>query len=146
MSSFDPKEYEEDRKKYQEAWSFLIPRFLPEYKWYQQLSAGTGWCELVKKLTAYLDAIWEGWEAWRGQKSSECWGLMQCKEKFGVLRFYAQVIAAGDKDSEDYKKRAEDFHETISDYGRKSSIVCETCGSEGQLRSVGGWIATVCQK
>lgn len=139
----DPiKEYQEQQERYREAWSFLIPRFLPEYKWYQQLSAGTGWCELIKKLVADLDDIWEGWE---GNKGSGCWGLMQCKEKFGALRFYAHSTVDGDEGNPAYKSKTEEFQRILSEYGKKSLTICETCGKAGQFRTVGGWAATACQ-
>lgn len=137
------KSYQEEQKRYEEAWSFLIPRFLPGWKWQQQLSAGTGWCELVKMLVAELDSVWEGWN---GMKGSECWGLMQCKEKFGGLRFYTGSALPESKDNPDFEAKWKSFREVISKYENKSITVCETCGKSGERRSLGGWILTCCQE
>lgn len=139
------EDYKAEREKYKKAWEFLIPRFLEGWHWYQQLSAGLGWVDLVKSLTERLDHVWEGFE---GKKGSECWGILQCKEKFGGLRFYSRSTLQEDESevNEDFRKRCESFRRLISQYESSSFNFCENCGSPGQLRSVGGWLATNCQK
>ena len=131
------RKYDEERQKYKAAWEFLIPRFLPDYKWYQQLSAGTGWIPLVKKLVEDLDALVR---EHTDVPPSEAWGLMQCKEKLGGLRFYTSIQAKSEKvDLWDLMRQR------ISKAEHDSFEVCERCGNPGELRSVGGWLDSVCQ-
>lgn len=53
------------------------------------------------------------------------------KEKFGGLRVYY------DGGNEQFD-RLEEFLESASVH------ICEQCGKVGQLRSIGGWISTLC--
>lgn len=57
----------------------------------------------------------------------------QVKEKFGGLRFYT----AG---------RPEWLNDLVDIIEEYSFYVCEECGSHGELRSSGGWLATRCEK
>ena len=142
----DPiSDYQAERERYKKDWEFLVPRFLEGWHWYQQLSASSGWLDLVKSLVERLDFVWEGF---MGKKGSECWGIMQCKEKFGGLRFYARSTFEEEEGevNADYRARCESFMRLISQYEHSSYNFCEDCGSPGQLRSVGGWMGTTCQK
>lgn len=79
---------------------------------------GDGWEPLLRKLCEKLKAL-----DFKGN-------VVQVKEKFGTLRFYADGMT-----DEQYKA----VHE--AEY--KSEITCEACGQPGKLRS-GGWIRTLC--
>ena len=80
-----------------------------------------GWLPLIRELCKKLkEAGFNG-------------NVVQCKEKFGTLRFYADFT--------------ENEHESIIDtYERKSAITCEVCGEVGEGRNLGYWIKTLCDK
>lgn len=55
---------------------------------------------------------------------------MQCKEKFGTLRFYVE-------------NGTTQINKWINDAERKSSQTCETCGEAGSIHNK-RWIKTMC--
>ena len=130
-------------------WDFLIPRFAPGWKWYQQCFVPNGWKKLVRQLCFDLDEVWTGFEdsRWRG---ADCWALNQAKEKFGGLRFYVMfpIVLDGTEPNgtqQDMDARIEKSRELIQNAEGKSLEICEHCGDEGDRRSVDGWMASVCQ-
>lgn len=62
--------------------------------------------------------------------------VMQIKEKFGTLRFYASFPS-------DY---AEQGWERIRQAEQESAEICEICGEPGELRIIDGWRDTLCDK
>ena len=58
--------------------------------------------------------------------------ILQIKEKFGTLRFYAS-------------KAPDHVRAAINDAEAKSAETCEMCGAPGERRS-DGWIRTLCGK
>lgn len=78
---------------------------------------GAGWSDIIDKIYDVLpeDAI-----------------IIDIKEKFGGLRFYAGNIDL----------TVEDF---ICEMEEKSLQTCEVCGEPGELRET-GWIKTLCDK
>ncbi len=80
-----------------------------------------GWKPLVRKL--YDDLVACDWNR----------VLLQCKEKYGSLRFY--IGAATD---EQWK--------LVRDAEEVSIHTCQVCGEPGELRVTHGWYATTCDK
>jgi hypothetical protein len=78
----------------------------------------------------------------------------QVKEKFGTLRFYFSMPAAGDHQHaiEQFGSMTslrsvagiESIQALISDAGEKSATICEHCGAPGTFRE-GGWCRTLCE-
>lgn len=59
--------------------------------------------------------------------------VVQVKEKFGGLRFYANGLDP-------------QGHEIVLQAERAASITCEMCGRAGTLRSERAWVKTRCEK
>ena len=77
-----------------------------------------GWFELIYELSTKL------------KEAGFTGTVLQVKEKFGALRFYANGIT--------------NVHDKIIEkYEEKSMTTCEFCGEQGQLRG-GGWIKCLC--
>ncbi len=87
-------------------------------------SIGEGWHPLVRQLAADLDALVPG-----------RWQVQQVKEKFGGLRFYAEVYRDHDRSLQAF--------ELIHKAEAASFTICEVCGQPGSRRE-GGWIRTLC--
>ena len=83
------------------------------------LSVSNGWYPIIKDLIKDLIDI--GWDK----------RLIQCKEKFGGLRFYIETYPEGSS-------------EIISKYEKLSYETCETCGDKGTNRKIKGWLYTLC--
>lgn len=88
-------------------------------------SINEGWYQLVHDLIEELLAA--GWDK----------HFLQCKEKFGGLRFY---IGSG----------SDEINKIISKYESLSYETCEMCGESGELRKDAGnhgrWWKTLCDK
>jgi hypothetical protein len=80
---------------------------------------GEGWLHLIKDMIEELIAL--GWDK----------RLLQCKEKFGGLRFYIETYPEGGQD-------------VISKYEKLSHETCEECGIEASPSKINGWIHTLC--
>ena len=78
-----------------------------------------GWYPIIKDLITELIAV--GWDK----------RLVQCKEKFGGLRFYIETYPEGSQ-------------EVITKYEKLSYETCEKCGKKGTNRKIKGWIYTLC--
>lgn len=90
---------------------------------------GTGWRKLLEKLIQDLNTLQIAYE------------ILQVKEKFATLRFYASVK------SED-KDKIKQFHEIIARAEEASSKICENCGTmDGVTDDAwnGYWLKTLCQ-
>ena len=83
-----------------------------------QEEVGPGWSGILERLTEALFPM-----GWNGV-------VLQCKEKFGGLRFYTQDTT-------------DDMEALISAAENESYKTCEECGAGGVARS-GGWIKTLC--
>jgi hypothetical protein len=103
------------------------------------LSCGLGWKKIVFDLVDELDRIWDGFQKKKGR---ECWSLLQMKEKFGGLRFYASYP---DSPAEDAKTRQDRSFDAICKAEAEAWKTCERCGKPGKI-SGEGYIATVCEK
>ena len=86
-----------------------------------------GWSDLVEQLCADLDAALPPGQGLR---------VVQVKEKFGGLRFYYHVDAAGDLANALTKIKAEAEN--------RSFKMCEGCGVASAVRLHGGWYTTLC--
>ena len=99
----------------------LKQRFEP--KWYVGIDTGPGWFPLLLELDAKLAAI------------DPDYRLLQVKEKFGGLRFYAETKTGGPE-----------FFELIREAERRSYSICEECGEVGRTGNrAGGWTSTYCE-
>jgi hypothetical protein len=63
-------------------------------------------------------------------KESPNYVILQIKEKFSTLRYYADGVS-------------EDGRAYIQEAEHKSAVTCEECGRPGKLRN-GSWIRTLC--
>jgi len=100
-----------------------------EYLWRPPECNG-GWYELLDKLMSDLEC--------RIAESDEkvVLKVRQIKEKFGGLRFYADVECS--------KEMGEALALLIREAEAKSYSICEVCGSEGRLRRERVWMRTLC--
>lgn len=123
---------EERREKIFEKYSKLYRRKTSEDsgRWpiHYGFEFNDGWLDIVEDLS---DAIqtYVDYQA-KSNPSFKQPEVLQCKEKFGALRFY---IVDGD----DYISGLIAFAERIS------SRVCESCGAAGK-KQPGAWIKTMC--
>jgi hypothetical protein len=79
-----------------------------------------GWYGIIKNLIEEL--LQAGWDK----------KLIQCKEKFGGLRFY---IEGGTRH----------IHDIIRKYEKLSNETCEVCGEKGENMIINRWLTTRCQ-
>lgn len=103
------------------------------------ISCGLGWKKIVLELAEELDKIWDGYQK---KKGSDCWALLQVKEKFGGLRFYAGYP---EDSGEDAKARVEKSYAAIDRAETEAWQTCERCGKPGHTTGK-GYIATVCEE
>lgn len=89
--------------------------------WFQSLDIGPGWYDLVIQLDRDISSIDPNYE------------LLQCKEKFGGLRYYYRT-------TEDHIK----IDDLIRQAEIKSYVTCEDCGEPSTTQSDDGWIHTLC--
>jgi hypothetical protein len=88
-------------------------------------NVGEGWHKIIEDLEGELNTIDPHYE------------ILQVKEKFGGLRYYAAP-------SRDLIKSDRDlFHSWIAEAESRSFNTCEVCGERGTSRA-GGWIKTLC--
>lgn len=80
---------------------------------------GEGWRGILTRLIDDIFAM-----GWDGQ-------LLQCKEKFGGLRFY---INGG----------STEIYNRIGDAEIESTHTCEVCGERGEIRYDLGWARCLC--
>lgn len=107
---------------------------------------GRGWWPILEELQAELDEISPGWRP------------IQVKEKFAVLRIYADPagriehthVDIGDGKELHFVDGAtpadnEAFQRAIREAERRSAETCEECGAHaGLMRSEHGWLKTIC--
>ena len=91
-------------------------------------ACGDGWEPLIREMSARLEKI----AARIGSENAPY--VIQTKQKFGLLRCYAENDETGE------------LQDVIDEYEPKSAFVCEECGARGtrQRMSGGWWIKTVC--
>jgi ribosomal protein L37AE/L43A len=82
---------------------------------------GNGWVPLLDKLCS--DLVDLGWNR----------QILQIKEKFGTLRFYARETTV-------------EMDNLIHKAEQDSSRICESCGEFAVLRTDRGWLKTLCNK
>ncbi len=80
-----------------------------------------GWLPLLAELCERLD---------REHPDVE---FSQVKDKFAALRIYTQSGTAA----------ADDL---ISEYERRSAVMCEECGAQGKRTTRGGWLVVRCEE
>lgn len=89
---------------------------------------GDGWYKLIYKLCKDIETTLNA----SPRKIAADFYVVQAKEKFGMLRFYAQ---GGNEVTRKLIAAAES----------RSAKICEQCGEKGKLRD-GSWIFTLCDK
>ena len=87
---------------------------------------GDGWYNIIYELSKKINDIIEK------MPEEDRPYVFQVKEKFGTLRFYMS-------------SETKEMSELINEYEKRSSFICETCGSYGELRKY-GWLRTLCNK
>ncbi len=94
-----------------------------------------GWYELIDEMCEELDAI----EKMTGIQTI----AQQCKEKFGGLRFYVNVLFPPNFENADVWDKI--IYHVIGAAERNSEQTCEICGKYGQTVKKGGWYKTLCE-
>ena len=87
-------------------------------------NVGEGWHELIKTLEEKLNKIDPEFE------------LLQVKEKFGGLRYYANTSNDDERTN---------FHQLISLAEEASFHLCEVCGEPGENKATHQWLKTLCE-
>ena len=87
-------------------------------------NVGEGWHDLIKTLEEKLNKIDPEFE------------LLQVKEKFGGLRYYANTSNADENTN---------FHQLISLAEEASFHLCEVCGEPGENKATHQWLKTLCE-
>jgi hypothetical protein len=85
---------------------------------------GDGWYPMLVELSDKIKAILD-------LKKHHTFNVVQVKEKFGTLRFYADGCT-------------EAINDLIDEYEKKSKAICELCGEKSSLITVGHWIYNRC--
>ena len=88
---------------------------------------GDGWLDLIENLSCVIQ--WHVDQKQGRDPTYEQVKVVQCKEKFGSLRFY---IYGGDEFIDGAIAMAE----------RMSAHICESCGNPGTLKREGWWGVT----
>jgi len=90
---------------------------------------GDGWFDLLRNLCIEIVQLHE-----RNNLPVEV-GLIQIKEKYGSLRFYAGI---------EHQQLSDEFYAIIGKYGDISEKTCEHCGVEGKMRILHCWLRVRC--
>lgn len=119
----------------------------------------TGWYGLVDRLCSDIESTLE----LEGCARLE---VRQIKEKFGALRFYYSLdgrtnllhidvasansrmrfVGRSSQGSDDLALKEARVRELVTAACAASESVCETCGAPAQLRDLGGWLTTLCDR
>lgn len=115
------------------------------------------WEDLAKKHPAMFEhLIWppecgKGWERLLDNLMTDIEGVlsntapeavfrvMQIKEKFGGLRFYAEV-----RGFDTVPDDVQSIYDLIMVAEQTSTTICEFCGKDGSLRRDRRWVRTLC--
>jgi len=118
-----------------------------------------GWYELIDKLCSDIEAL-------LGPEGCERFEVQQVKEKYGALRFYYRFAhredvhidlmssagrthlvrrapLSGDSDTNGTEAR---LRELVAAACAASEAACESCGAPAQLRNLGGYLTTLCDR
>lgn len=121
-----------DAGQYADGLRRILRRFPdPEYAW---IECQRGWYGLIVDLDRQLAGI------------APDYVLVQVKEKFGGLRYYAESPQVVDETGSEYRDedKAGPFEALISEAEARSYRICEQCGNEG-APTEGGWVKTLCE-
>ena len=110
--------------KYPKIFEYAINRTTPAQPMFFGIETADGWFILIDHLCAHLQFNTDH------NKHPQI-KVVQVKEKFGTLRFY---IDGGTSEQ----------HAVINFAESLSSIICEECGSFGNLYHRGTWLRTLC--
>lgn len=99
----------------------LLSRFVDGYAPF--ISVGAGWGELIKECHNKLVAFDANYK------------IYQIKQKYGGLRYYVKPSV----DALVYRTSA-----IVSPFEKKSYLICEVCGKNGNLRAKNSFYQTLC--
>lgn len=109
-------------------------------KAYGQSMCGKGWHDLIGAVYDEIAAVERDIPDVRIP-------VIQVKEKFGTLRFYHSAKPINDVAPD--PSRAKQAHERVAvavhAAWEKSSVTCEECGQDGELRTNNTYIQTLCE-
>lgn len=113
----------------------IIKEFSPLYDYLEWgFECDDGWYEIIKELSNYIYKGCLEREIKMGLPDDLEFNpihVIQVKEKYGTLRFYLSG-------THDWMEKFIDMAE------EKSSVTCETCGKQGELKK-GVWWHTICK-
>lgn len=93
------------------------------------IECGSGWSKIIDPIIDYIEKYNSTIE-----KEEDKIKIVQIKEKFGSLRFYAH-------------NKTPELIKLIEEAEDKSYNICELCGSEEDIGQIAdGWITTCCRK
>lgn len=101
-----------DAGKYRDALAIVLLR-IPD-GWSRSILCGPGWYPLIAELHLNLSRVDIDYD------------VLQVKEKYGTLRYYARTHA-------DDSIILDDFDALIEEAESRSALICESCGNPGQL-------------
>lgn len=131
-------------KKFLYRWVTLVKKRLDiinyniiTHKTFRRSPAGKQYIKLKHKLSNYkpevIDSIVNKLLEYLAPPHDSRMVVVQVKEKFGGLRFYAHSYT-------------EEARKLIDEAEDKSFTICETCGGEGKTQSPRGWLITMCDE
>lgn len=94
----------------------------------EKTNVGEGWQKLIEFTHHYVSLLDPNYE------------VLQIKEKFGGLRYYVQLSADLDPNDNQIIQTLIDMSEQLS------FLICEECGGHGRVKSLQGWLRTLCEK
>ena len=93
------------------------------------IECGNGWRKIINPIIEYIEKYNS-----TVKKEENKIKILQIKEKFGELRFYAS-------------NKTPELVKLIENAEAKSRNICELCGSEEDIGQIAdGWITTCCRK
>lgn len=92
------------------------------YRNTKYIACGQGWADLIYELSSKLEPLIDSEEMYASQ----------IKEKYGQLRLYMSLYN-------------EEIDALIEQATKDSKRVCEMCGDEGSICTIGHWVTVRCQ-
>jgi hypothetical protein len=113
----------------QELFNRLLERYPLSMKDLTHIECRDGWYSLINEFIKVMETEMSSLSL----EDQEFGGLLQIKEKFGLLRIYVMGVS-------------EKTWEKLREVEERSAKVCEFCGNPGSMGKYGKWLTTACSK